>query len=119
MLNPMRFRSASIAAAILAASLFGAMPATAADDSKVKDATQNVGTGAKKIGHGEVGKGVEQTAKGVGKTVEEGAKYTGEKLREAGKAAEPPARSSWQSVKDGTSSLGRSIKNFFGTLFSH
>jgi hypothetical protein len=117
MLKPMRFRFTAMGPAMIAATLLAAMPATAADDSKVKGATQEVETGAKKIGQGEVGKGVEQTAKGVGKTVEEGAKYTGEKFKEAGKAAAPPAKSSWQSVKDGASSFGHSVKNFFGTLF--
>jgi hypothetical protein len=109
----------AIAPVALAVSLLAVAPAPAADDSKVKGATQQVETGAKKIGDGEVGKGVEQTAKGVGKTVEEGAKYTGEKFKEAGKAAEPPARSSWDNVKEGASSFGRSVKNFFGTLFSN
>ena len=46
---------------------------SAADDSKVKAATQQVETGAKKIGDGQVGTGVEQTAKGIGHTVAEGA----------------------------------------------
>lgn len=112
-----RFSSMASAPAALAAFLLAVSPAPAADDSKVKGATQQVETGAKKIGEGEVGKGAEQTAKGVGKTVVEGAKYTGEKFKEAGRAAEPPARSSWQNVKEGASSFGRSVKNFFGTLF--
>ena len=118
MTKRMRFRCLTIAPAALAVSMFAVSPAPAADDSKVKGATQQVETGAKKIGQGEVGKGVEQTAKGVGKTVEEGAKYTGEKLKEAGKAAEPPAKSSWQHVKEGASSFGHSVKNFFTKLFS-
>ena len=54
-----------------------AVPAFAADDSKVKSATQQVDTGAKKIGAGKVGEGVEETAKGIGNTVVEGAKYSG------------------------------------------
>ena len=119
MTKRMRFPTMMIAPAALAAVLFAVSPVPAADDSKVKGATQQVETGAKKIGDGEVGKGVEQTAKGVGKTVEEGAKYTGEKFKEAGKAAEPPARSSWQNVKDGASSFGHSVKSFFGTLFTN
>ena len=113
-----RFLCLTIAPAALAVSLFAVAPAPAADDSKVKGATQQVETGAKKIGQGEVGKGVEETAKGVGKTVQEGAKYTGEKFKEAGKAAEPPAKSSWQHVKAGASSFGHSVKNFFTKLFS-
>lgn len=112
-----RFPSLAIPPAVLAMCLLAVSPTPAADDSKVKGATQQVETGAKKIGQGEVGKGVEQTAKGVGKTVEEGAKFTGEKLKEAGRAAEPPAKSSWHNVKEGASSFGRSVKSFFGTLF--
>ena len=75
--------------------------AVAADDSKVKNATNQVESGAKKIPDGEVGEGVDETAKGVGKTVSEGAKYSGEKLKEAGKAAEPPAKSAWGNARDG------------------
>jgi hypothetical protein len=94
------------------------VPAGAADDSKVKAGTQQVETGAKKIGSGKVGEGVEETAKGVGKTVEEGAKYTGEKLKEAGKAAEPEAKSTGRSIRDGAVSFGHSVKNFFTRLFN-
>ena len=77
---------------VLSVLLFLLAPAgttSAADDSKVKAATQQVETGAKKIGDGQVGTGVEETAKGIGHTVSEGAKYTGEKFKESGKAAEP------------------------------
>ena len=119
MRNRRRFISVAIVPTALAASLLAVSSVPAADDSKVKAATGQVESGAKKIGQGEVGKGVEQTAKGVGKTVEEGAKFTGEKFKEAGKAAEAPAKSSWQSVKDGASSFGRSVKSFFGTLFTN
>ena len=93
------------------------LPVGAADDTKVKDATRSVDTGAKEIGSGKVGQGVEDTAKGIGKTVVEGAKYTGEKLKESGKAAEPQAKSAWESTKDGAVSFGQSVKNFFQTLF--
>ena len=95
-----------------------AVPAVAADDSKVKAATRQVESGAKKIGGGEVGEGVEETAKGIGNTVVEGAKYTGEKLKESGKAAEPQAKSTWSSVKDAAGSFGQSVKTFFTSLFS-
>ncbi len=91
--------------------------APAADDSKVKSATREVESGAKKIGDGKVGQGVEDTAKGIGKTVVEGAKFTGEKLKEAGKAAEPEAKSAGQNVKEGATSFGQSVKNFFTNLF--
>jgi hypothetical protein len=92
--------------------------ATAADESKVKAATGQVESGAKKIGEGQVGDGVEETAKGVGNTVVEGAKYTGEKLKESGKAAEPEAKSTWQNLKETANAFGATVKNFFGNLFS-
>lgn len=93
-----------------------ALPAAAADDSKVKAATKEVEKGAKKIGEGKVGQGVEETAKGIGKTVVEGAKFTGEKAKEAGKAVEPKAKNAWEQVRDGTVDFGRSVKNFFSRL---
>ena len=103
-----------LAAVVLAGS---ALPSRAADDSKVKAATQQVDTGAKKIGDGKIGEGVEQTAKGIGNTVVEGAKYSGEKLKEGGKAAEPKAKSAWENVRDGAADFGHSVKNFFSRLF--
>lgn len=75
--------------------------AVAADDTKVKSATNQVESGAKKIPDGKIGQGVEETAKGVGKTAVEGAKYSGEKLKEAGQAAEPPAKTAWGNTRDG------------------
>jgi hypothetical protein len=101
----------------LALAAVWAVPAGAADDTKVKAATGQVESGAKAIGEGNVGQGVEQTAKGVGNTVVEGAKYSGEKLKEAGKAAEKPAKSSWEHVKQGANSFGQSVKSFFANLF--
>ena len=89
----------------------------AADDSKVKAATGQVESGAKQIGDGRVGHGIEDTAKGVGKTVVEGAKYTGEKLKESGKAAEPQTKSAWQNAKQSATAFGTGVKNFFTTLF--
>ncbi len=91
--------------------------ALAADDSKVDAATKQVESGARKIGDGKIGAGVEETAKGVGNTVVEGAKFSGEKLKEAGQAAEPEAKSAGQNVKDGAVAFGRSVKKFFTTLF--
>ncbi len=110
------------ALAVLAALTFrgGATPpAVAADESKVKAATNQVESGAKKIGAGKIGEGVEQTAKGIGKTVEEGAKFTGEKLKEAGRAAEPEAKSTGRSLRDGAVSFGHSVKSFFTRLFNN
>ena len=113
----MKYAIAILAALALTAG--SVAPSVAADDSKVKAATNQVETGAKKIGSGKVGEGVEQTAKGVGKTVEEGAKYTGEKLKEAGKSAEPDAKNAGRSFRDSAVSFGSSVKNFFTRLFNN
>jgi len=80
--------------------------AAAADDSKVKGATEQVKSGAV------------DTAKGIGGTVSEGAKYTGEKLKEAGQAAEPPAKTAWGNTRDGVVGFGHTVKGFFTNLFS-
>jgi hypothetical protein len=111
----MRTLAIAVALSVLAAG--GA--AHAADESKVKAATGQVESGAKKIGDGRVGEGVEQTAKGIGNTVVEGAKFTGEKFKEAGKAAEPKAKSAWENTKDGASAFGQSVKSFFSRLFGN
>ena len=68
---------------MISISLLASAFALAADDSKVKAATNQVEQGAKKIPKGKVGEGVKQTGKGVGKTVTEGAKYSGQKVKEA------------------------------------
>jgi hypothetical protein len=102
-------------AVLLAALAFGF--AVAADDSKVKSATNQVESGAKKIPEGKIGAGVDETAKGVGNTVVEGGKYSGEKLKEAGKAAEPTARGAWGNARDGAVGVGHTVKNFFTNLF--
>ena len=92
--------------------------AAAADDSKVKAATQQVESGAKKIPDGKIGEGVTETAKGVGHTAVEGTKYSGDKVKEAAQATEPPARSAWDNTRDGVIGAGRSVKTFFTSLFS-
>jgi hypothetical protein len=91
--------------------------ALGADDSKVKNATTQVESGARKIPDGKVGEGVEQTAKGVGKTVSEGAKYSGEKLKEAGKAAEPTATTAW-GARAAAVGFGHTVRGFFTNLFA-
>ena len=102
--------------------LFAAGFGSAADDSKVKEATGHVESGAKKIHEGKIGEGVEETAKGVGHTVTEGAKYSGEKVKEAGKAAEPPAKSAWGTREIAPSGSERASSAFlrisFEQLFS-
>src|SRR2546428_569126 len=109
---------AFIIALVLGLAMLWALPGWTADDSKVKAGTNQVETGAKKIGDGKIGQGVEDTAKGIGKTVVEGDKFTGDQLKEAGKAAEPKAKTTWEHIKDGAVSFGQSVKNFFGRLFS-
>jgi len=101
----------------LVALLAPAGAAMAADDSKVKAATGQVESGAKKIGQGRIGDGVEETAKGIGKTVAEGAKFTGEKLKESGRAAQPEAKSTWQNLKETANAFGGTVKSFFTSLF--
>jgi len=91
----------------------------AADDSKVKAATDQVESGAKKIPDGKIGEGVKETAKGIGNTVSEGAQYSGEKLKDAGKAAEPPAKTAWGNARDGAVNFGHSVRGFFTNLFSN
>jgi hypothetical protein len=93
--------------------------ALAADDSKLKAATDQVQRGAKKIPDGKIGAGVEETAKGIGNTAAEGAKYSGEKLKEAGKAAAPPAKTAWGNARDSAVGFGHSVKGFFTNLFSN
>lgn len=68
-----------LAAALLAGS---ALPAHAADDTKVKAATEQVQSGARKLGDGEIGSGTKETAKGIGNTIVEGAKYSGYTIRD-------------------------------------
>jgi hypothetical protein len=94
-------------------------PAWAADTSKVDAATRQVERGAQKMGQGEVGEGVEETAKGIGNTIVEGAKFTGEKFKEAGRAAETPAKAAGDKAGDGAGSFGQAVKNFFRTLFTN
>jgi hypothetical protein len=95
-----------------------AVHALGADDSRVKEATQQVESGARMIGDGKVGQGVAETARGIGHTVVEGAKFTGEKLKESGKAAEPHARTTWENFKGGAAAFGATITTFFSRLFS-
>jgi hypothetical protein len=96
---------------VMCVAVFSVMPASAADDSKVKDATRQVESGAKTTGEG-----IKDTAKGVGSTVVEGAKTAGDKIKEAGRAAEPEAKNAWGQFKDSASSFGHSVKNFFKGL---
>jgi hypothetical protein len=104
---------------VFALSLLASGFALAADDSKVKAATDQVERGSKKIPDGKIGEGVQETAKGIGNTVSEGAKYSGEKLKEAGQAAAPPAKTAWANAHDSAVDFGHSVKGFFTNLFSN
>jgi nucleotide-binding universal stress UspA family protein len=101
----------TVTVTVICVAVLSVMPASAADDSKVKDATRQVESGAKTTGEG-----IKETAKGVGSTVVEGAKTAGDKVKEAGRAAEPEAKSAWGSFKDSASSFGHSVKRFFKGL---
>lgn len=104
---------ATAMAVLLTLGLLGAAPASAADDSKVKEGTEQVQSGGKQIGHG-----VADTAKGVGKTVVGGAETAGDKIKEAGEAAKPEAKNAWEHVRDGSVAFGHSVKTFFTRTFS-
>src|SRR5215470_1994002 len=90
---PMKtLRAMAVTAATFA--LLSAVPAAAdTDESKLKDATNQVERGAKATGEG-----IKDTAKGVGHTVSEGAKTAG------------------QHLKDGATSFGHSVRDFFAGL---
>ena len=110
-------RKAFVMILVLALGITPTTSVFAADDSKVNAATEQIKSGAREIGSGKVGPGVEDTAKGIGNTVAEGAKYTGEKLKESARSAEPQAKSAGRSFKDGFDAFGTSVKNFFTRLF--
>jgi hypothetical protein len=56
--------------------------ASAADKSKVDQATQRVERGAKQIGQGQVGPGFKEMFTGIGQTIVEGARFSGENIKE-------------------------------------
>ena len=82
-----QMRALCIAPAFVAVAVLSCGAAGAADKTKVDQATKQVEQGAKQIGHGYVGPGVKQTAKGIGNTVVEGAKFSGENIKEFFKKA--------------------------------
>lgn len=75
----MKLLASILVGAIVAGS---ALPSRAADDAKIKAATEQVQDGARKIGAGRLGPGFEETAKGVGNTIVEGAKYSGHAIKD-------------------------------------
>jgi hypothetical protein len=56
--------------------------ASAADKTKVDQATKRVERGAKQIGQGQVGSGLKEMLTGIGHTIVEGAKFSGENIKE-------------------------------------
>jgi hypothetical protein len=80
-------RALWVAPALVAVAVLSCGAAGAADKTKVDQATKQVEQGAKQIGHGYVGPGVKQTAKGIGNTMVEGAKFSGENIKEFFKKA--------------------------------
>ena len=107
-------RVASIAAMLLLAGLLAAGLAAAVDDSTMKQATEEVESGAK-----QVGQGVVDAAKGVGKTVVGGAEVAGAKIKAASDEAKPKAKNAWLRVRDGSVKFGQSVKVFFTRLFTN
>ncbi len=71
-----------IAPAFLAALALSCGTASAADKTKVDQATTRVERGAKQIGQGQVGPGFKEMFTGIGHTVVEGAKFSGENIKE-------------------------------------
>jgi hypothetical protein len=82
-----RVRALYAGPAFVAVALLSYGAAGAVDKTRVDQATKQVEQGAKQIGHGSVGPGVKQTAKGIGNTVVEGAKFSGENIKEFFKKA--------------------------------
>jgi hypothetical protein len=56
--------------------------ASAADKTRVTQATKQVETGAKQIRQGQVGPGFREMFTGIGQTIVEGAKFSGENIKE-------------------------------------
>ena len=77
-----RFRWVWIALGFLAALTLSSGAATAADKTKVDQATKRVERGAKQIGRGQVGPGFKEMFAGIGHTIVEGAKFSGENIKE-------------------------------------
>jgi hypothetical protein len=68
------------ASALIVALSIGA--ATAADKTRLNDATAQVAEGARSIGYGEFGSGTSDLVVGVGRTIVEGTVYTGKTIGE-------------------------------------
>ncbi len=78
-----RLRLMWIAPGVLAALALFCGTASAADRTKVDQATKRVERGAKQIGQGQVGPGFKEMFTGIGHTIVEGAKFSGENIKES------------------------------------
>ena len=83
----LRSRCLSVAFACVAVMTLSCGPADAADKTKVNEATQRVGEGARSIGYGEFGDGFKDLFVGLGQTVVEGTKYSAVSIGEFFKRA--------------------------------
>jgi hypothetical protein len=77
-----RLRWVWIAPGFLAALALSCGTASAADKTKVDQATKRVERGAKQIGQGQVGPGFKEMFTGIGHTIVDGAKSSGENIKE-------------------------------------
>jgi hypothetical protein len=77
-----RLRGLWIIPAFLVVVVLSAGVAGAADKTKVDQATDRVGQGAKQIGQGELGPGFKDFFVGIGFTIVEGAKFSGRTIGE-------------------------------------
>lgn len=125
---PNHRRSGSVVLALATVVALGSTPACAADPAKLGAATQQVETGAKKIGDGQVLDGAREAARGIGHTVVEstkvagasvveGARVTGRTLGEGGKAVGHGARSAWEVIRDGAVDLADAVVSFLEKPF--
>jgi hypothetical protein len=77
-----RLRGARVIVVLLMVVALSGGVAGAADKTKVDQATDRVGQGAKQIGQGELGPGFKDFFVGIGFTIVEGAKFTGQTIGE-------------------------------------
>ena len=77
-----RLRWLSVAPTVLLVVGLACATVEAADKTKVDAATDQVKSGAKQIGQGDVGPGFKQMFVGIGNTIVEGAKFSGQNIKE-------------------------------------
>ena len=77
-----RLRWLRVAPAVLLVVGLACATVEAADKTKVDAATDQVKSGAKQIGQGDVGTGFKEMFVGIGNTIVEGAKFSGQNIKE-------------------------------------